>query len=205
MSDGASIRDSFTTLAAPAYGIYKVKGSKHHGYVFPIAQEDEVGDHLRDIRKKHHDARHHALAYRIGLAGDVWRTSDDGEPNNSAGPPILGAFKSREITNCLGIVVRYFGGTKLGVGGLIDAYRTATLCALENAQLVERILFSEFALSFSYELIGVVMNHLDKWGATPQEQIFLESCSINVKIRMSHAAAFESATREIYGVNLEES
>ena len=193
-------KDSFLTLSEPAYGVYKVKGSKHHGYIFPIGQEADVDQHLKEIRKKHHDARHHAMAYRIGLDGAIWRTSDDGEPSNSAGPPILGALKSREITNCLGIVVRYFGGTKLGVGGLIDAYRTATLYAIENAIVIEQILYSEFTLKFQYHLIGTVMTHLDRWNATPLEQTFLESCSIHVKVRKGMAQDFEQSTAKIFGV-----
>ena len=193
-------KDSFLTLSQPAYGVYKVKGSKHHGYIFPIGQEADVDQHLKEIRKKHHDARHHAMAYRIGLDGAIWRTSDDGEPSNSAGPPILGALKSREITNCIGIVVRYFGGTKLGVGGLIEAYRTATLCAIENAILIEQILYAEFTLKFQYHLIGTVMTHLDRWNATPLEQTFLESCSIHVKVRKGMAQDFEQSTVKIFGV-----
>ena len=195
-------KDSFLTLSAPAYGMYKVKGSKHHGYIFPIEKETDVDQLLKEIRKKHHDARHHAMAYRIGLDGDIWRASDDGEPNNSAGPPILGAFKSKELTNCLGIVVRYFGGTKLGVGGLIDAYRTATLHAIENAVVIEQIAYSVFTLKFQYDLIGTVMTHLDRWNATPIEQKFLESCSIHVKVRKGMAQDFEQSTAQIFGVTI---
>ena len=202
MSDDSRLQDSFLTLAGPASGMFKVKGSKHFGFVFPITHASEVDLHLKAIRKKYHDARHHAYAYRIGIDGSNWRASDDGEPSNSAGPPILGAFKSREITNSLGIVVRYFGGTKLGVGGLIEAYRTATLYALDDAQIVEQIIVDTFELSFPYELIGTVMNHLDRWSAAPKEQSFIESCMIIAEIRRSHSIAFEKATLEIYGLDL---
>ena len=202
MSYNPSSPDSFLTCAGPASGMFKVKGSKHYGFVFPIKKEQEVEQHLKAIRKKYHDARHHAFAYRLGIDGTTWRVSDDGEPSNSAGPPILGAFKSRNITNCLGIVVRYFGGTKLGVGGLIEAYRTATLYALNDAQIIEEILVNSLEISFSYDMIGTVMNHIDKWNTTPVEQTFLESCRIVVKIRQGQAAAFEKATQEIYGIGI---
>lgn len=202
MSDESQPLDSFLTCAAPASGMFKIKGSKHYGFVFPIRSESDVEPHLKEIRKKYHDARHHAFAYRLGIDGEVWRTSDDGEPSNSAGPPILGAFKSRDITNCLGIVVRYFGGTKLGVGGLIEAYRTAILYALDDAQITEEILENMLELSFTYDLIGTAMNHIDKWNATPVEQTFLESCRIVVKIRRGHVAAFKTATQEIYGIGI---
>ena len=202
MPDETHPIDSFLTCAAPASGMFKIKGSKHYGFVFPIQNESDVEHHLKEIRKKYHDARHNAFAYRLGIDGETWRTSDDGEPSNSAGPPILGAFKSRNITNCLGIVVRYFGGTKLGVGGLIEAYRTATLYALDEAKIIEEILVNTLELSFSYDMIGTVMTHIDKWNATPVEQIFLESCRIVVKMRRGQTAQFEKATQEIYGIEV---
>lgn len=203
MSENTQPQDSFLTLAEPASGMYKVKGSKHFGYVFPIKAEDEAEGHLTNLRKKYHDARHHAYAYRLGIDGETWRTSDDGEPSNSAGPPILGAFKSMNVTNCLGVVIRYFGGTKLGVGGLIEAYRTATRCALEAAEIKEEIILTVFKVSFPYNLMGTIMNHLDKWQAKPKEQIFLESCTIIVEIRQGQADAFERASQGIFGTAID--
>ena len=203
MSENPKSKDSFLTLAEPAAGMYKVKGSKHFGYVFPLNTEDEVDGHLKSLRKKYHDARHHAYAYRLGINGDTWRTSDDGEPSNSAGPPILGAFKSMNVTNCLGVVIRYFGGTKLGVGGLIEAYRTATRYALEAAELKEEVILTTFKVSFPYDLMGTIMNHVDKWQAKPTEQIFLESCTIIVEIRRGQADAFERASQGIFGTAIE--
>lgn len=203
MSENPKSKDSFLTLAEPASRMYKVKGSKHFGYVFPLNTEDEVDGHLKSLRKKHHDARHHAYAYRLGIHGDTWKTSDDGEPSNSAGPPILGAFKSMNVTNCLGVVIRYFGGTKLGVGGLIEAYRTATRCALEAAEIKEEVILTTFKVSFPYNLMGAIMNHFDKWKAKPTEQIFLESCTIIVEIRRGQADAFERASQGIFGTDVE--
>lgn len=191
--------DAYQTLKAPAEAMYKVKGSKHYGYVFPISDPDEAKIHLEALRKKHHDARHHAYAYRLGAAGEQWRASDDGEPANSAGPPILGALKSREITQCLAVVVRYFGGTKLGVGGLIDAYRTATLMALDEAQVIERYIEEEVAVGCSYELLGTVLSTAEKHGANVKNQHFTDRCVVHLSIRASLAAALKSALDEVYG------
>ena len=191
--------DVFRTLKGPSEALYKVKGSKHYGYVFPVHSADEVKSHLEALRKKHHDARHHAFAYRLGTDGAIWRTSDDGEPANSAGPPILGAFKSKELTQCLGIVVRYFGGTKLGVGGLIDAYKTATAMAIEAGEIVERHVENEFAVRCAYELLGTVLSLADKHGARVAEQSFTHECDVLLAVRTSKAPALLDALHQVYG------
>lgn len=191
--------DAYQSLKEPAEAMYKVKGSKHYGYVFPISHPDEAKFHLDALRKKHHDARHHAYAYRLGVAGDNWRASDDGEPANSAGPPILGALKSREITDCLAVVVRYFGGTKLGVGGLIDAYRTAALMAIDQARVVKRFVEQKVAVSCSYELLGTVLSTAEKHGAQVVSQSFTELCVVHLTIRQSKAESLTTALDDVYG------
>ena len=194
--------DVFHTIPAPADALYKVKGSKHYGYVFPINHVEEAKAHLEALRKKHHDARHHAYAYRMGPTGDAWRTSDDGEPANSAGPPILGALKSKEVTNCLGVVVRYFGGTKLGVGGLIDAYRTATLMALENSQIVQRFIEESVTVRCPYDLIGAVMALGERHRARVVNQTFTDACTVSLSIRESQYPALHRALDELYGCEI---
>lgn len=196
--------DVFNTLQAPADALYKVKGSKHYGYVFPIENVDEAKAHLETLRKKHHDARHHAYAYRLGPLGDDWRASDDGEPANSAGPPILGALKSKEVTNCLGVVVRYFGGTKLGVGGLIDAYRTATIMAIENGDILQRFIEESIALQCPYDLIGAVMALGEKYRARVAEQTFTDSCTVHFRVRTSLHPALYSALDNLYGCHIKD-
>ena len=196
--------DVFNTLQAPADALYKVKGSKHYGYVFPIETVDEAKAHLEALRKKHHDARHHAYAYRLGPSGDDWRASDDGEPANSAGPPILGALKSKEVTNCLGVVVRYFGGTKLGVGGLIDAYRTATLMAIDNGAILQRFIEESIAVQCSYDLIGAVMAVGEKHRARVAEQTFTDSCTVHFRVRASLHPALYSALDNLYGCHIKD-
>ena len=196
--------DVFHTIHAPADALYKVKGSKHYGYVFPINNVEEAKAHLEALRKKHHDARHHAYAYRMGPTGDTWRTSDDGEPANSAGPPILGALKSKEVTNCLGVVVRYFGGTKLGVGGLIDAYRTATLMAIDNGSILQRFIEESIAVKCPYDLIGAVMALGEKHRARVAEQTFTDSCTVHFRVRASLHPALYSALDNLYGCHIKD-
>jgi len=196
--------DVFNTLEAPADALYKVKGSKHYGYVFPIETVDEAKAHLEALRKKHHDARHHAYAYRLGPSGDDWRASDDGEPANSAGPPILGALKSKEVTNCLGVVVRYFGGSKLGVGGLIDAYRTATLMAIDNGVILQRFIEESIAVKCPYDLIGAVMALGEKHRAQVAEQTFTDSCTVHFRVRASLHPALYSALDNLYGCHIKD-
>jgi len=194
--------DVFHTIHAPTDALYKIKGSKHYGYVYPVKSVDEAKAHLEVLRKKHHDARHHAYAYRIGPTGDAWRTSDDGEPANSAGPPILGALKSKEVTNCLGVVVRYFGGTKLGVGGLIDAYRTATLMALENSQIVQRFIEKSVTVRCPYGLIGAVMALGERLNARVMDQTFTDTCTVCLNIRASQYPTLHRALDELYGCEI---
>ena len=194
--------DVFHTIVAPAEALYKVKGSKHYGYVFPIEQADDMKTHLEALRKKHHDARHHAYAYQLGPTGDVWRASDDGEPSNSAGPPILGALKSKEVTNCLGVVVRYFGGTKLGVGGLIEASRTATLMAVDNGEIIERFIEESITVQCPYDLIGAVMALGEKHRARVAAQSFTDSCTVHFRVRASLYPALHGALDNLYGCQI---
>lgn len=187
------IEDKYWTVASPCEGLFKAKGSKHFGYVFPVEDLDAIESHLADLRKMHHAARHHCYAYRLGVDGADFRANDDGEPNNSAGPPILGALRSREVTQALAVVVRYFGGTKLGVGGLIEAYREATLAALDNGEIVERFVHQTFRIEFPYARMGDVMGHLKKWELAPGETDFDLACSLTASIRLRDAENFRTA------------
>ena len=132
------LKDTYNTILKPTEEVlFKDKNSKFFGYAYPVTTEDEVKNQLAILKKQHHSARHWCYAYQIGTEIIVYRANDDGEPNNSAGQPIYGQIQSFEITNILIVVVRYFGGVKLGVGGLINAYRTAAQLALENAKIIE--------------------------------------------------------------------
>lgn len=152
----------FRTIQATSEGFYKEKGSKFLAFAVPVASEDEVKAFIAQKRKEHHLAVHVCSAFRLGADLKLYRSSDDGEPSNSAGPPILGQIQAFELTNILIAVVRYYGGTNLGVGGLITAYKTAAKAALENAQIIEKEEMELFELTCSYEQMPKVMSFLKK-------------------------------------------
>lgn len=178
---------TFLTLRHPSESLYKVKGSKHFGYAFPVQSEDQIKVHLEELRKTHHTARHHCYAWRLGAAMSHFRANDDGEPSNSAGKPILGQIQSFELTDVLIVVVRYFGGTKLGVGGLIDAYRTAARMAIEAGEIIERQVMTTFIAYFPYPLLGGVMKVLKDFNLELGEHQFEMECSVRVSVRKADA------------------
>ncbi|MFT5184409.1 MAG: putative YigZ family protein [Flavobacteriales bacterium] len=171
--------------------MYKVKGSKHFGYAFPVWNEAEIKNHLEQIRILHHAARHHCYAFRLGLDKAHYRANDDGEPSNSAGKPILGQIESFDLTNILIVVVRYFGGTKLGVGGLIDAYRTAARMAISNGEIVEVQVTKVYQINFPYSQMSSVMGFLKKWELPQIKQNFDVECTLQTEIRLGDSEMFE--------------
>ncbi len=189
-------KDTYLTLEGPCEGLFKAKGSKHFGYGFPVQSEAEVKGNLEALRKSHHAARHVAYAWMIGFNGDHFRSSDDGEPSNSAGPPILGVIRSHALTNVMFAVVRYFGGVKLGVGGLIEAYREGAANALAHGHIVERIRTQRVRVAFAYEHMGVVMGLLKRAGLSPTSTDFNLSCSLDVDVRLNDLDAFKHAVAQ---------
>lgn len=185
--------DTYRTLKGPCKGLFKAKGSKHWGYGFPITSEDEAKSILDDLRKEHHTARHVAFAWMLGFDGSHHRSSDDGEPNNSAGPPILGVIRANELTQVLFAVVRYFGGTKLGVGGLMEAYREATNEALKQGSIVECIQTQRLSIQFAYEHMGTIMSLVKRWNLEPAQTQFDLSCSLQVDVRLTEVQPFMQA------------
>jgi uncharacterized YigZ family protein len=159
---GAAVK--YKTIQNQSDGLFKEKGSKFIAYAVPCYSEEEVRNYLVSWKKDHHQARHVCYAYRLGADKKNFRANDDGEPNNSAGIPILGQIQSFDLTNVLVGVVRYFGGTKLGVGGLVQAYKTAAKEALEHAVVIEKELMEEFELRFQYDQLPSVMNFLKTSG-----------------------------------------
>lgn len=179
--------DCYRTIAKPAEGIYKEKGSKFIAFAYPTYSEEEFKEHLNHLKKEYYNARHHCYAFKFGLDDNNYRYSDDGEPNNSAGAPIYGQIQSFEITNVAIIVIRYFGGTKLGVGGLITAYKEAARDALENAQIVEQTVDNFYRLEFSYEIMSDVMNFVKQQQLNITNQTLEETGTIEFRIRESEA------------------
>lgn len=190
------MEDTYRTLKGPCEGLFKAKGSKHFGYGFPLVSEDEVKTHLEALKKEHHAARHVAYAWMLGFDGTMCRSSDDGEPSNSAGPPILGVIRANDLTHVLFAVVRYFGGTKLGVGGLIEAYREGAAEALNNGVVVERIRTQRLRISFAYENMGVVMGLIKRWELEPAATDFQLSCSVDVDVRLAQVEGFMVAVED---------
>jgi uncharacterized YigZ family protein len=179
--------DTYMTISTSSQGIYKEKGSKFIARAFPVSSEDEVKEKLAALRKEYHDARHHCYAYCLGADKSAWRVNDDGEPSGTAGKPIFGQIQSKDITDVLIVVVRYFGGIKLGVAGLINAYRTAAKDSLENASIITRIIEEIHTIRFQFPAMNDVMKILKEEHAGILEQSFEDACRIRFSIRRSAA------------------
>ena len=175
--------DVYRTLAAPASGLYKEKGSKFLGFAYPVSSEEEVKNILSSLRKEYFDACHHCYAYQLGSNGTQHRANDDGEPNHSAGDPILGQIRSAGLTNVLVVVVRYFGGIKLGVSGLITAYRTAAAEALKAATIIDKTEMATLEILFDYEHINTVMGLTKEYKLEIKKQDFGVTCRLLVAVR----------------------
>ncbi len=181
--------DTYLTIAGNSEGLYKEKGSKFIALAFPVQTEEEVKEILVDLRKQYHDARHHCYAYILGFKGENWRANDDGEPSSTAGKPIHGQLLSRKLTNTLVVVIRYFGGTKLGVSGLITAYKTAASEALDAATIVEKTVKDIYNISFAYPATNEVMRLIKDEDLAVINQVFDTSCSVTIGIRQSKLAS----------------
>ena len=186
-----SISDTYRSIAAPAKGIYKELGSKFLAFAHPVETEEEAKNIIAALRKEYFDARHHCFAWRLGLTGEPYRFSDDGEPSSTAGRPIHGQLLSQELSDTLVVVVRYFGGVKLGVPGLIRAYRTATQDALANAAVVEKVAGQVFTVQFGYLQMNDVMKVLKEMGLTPLRQDFDLDCRLEVRVRLGQIEEFQ--------------
>ena len=185
-----SISDTYSSIAAPSKGVYKELGSKFLAFAYPVETEEETKEIIASLKKEYFDARHHCYAWRLGLTGEPFRFNDDGEPSSTAGRPIHGQLLSRELSDILVVVVRYFGGVKLGVPGLIRAYRTATQEALDAATVVEKVAGEHFTVEFGYLQMNDVMKVLKEMGITPLRQEFDLDCRIEVQVRLGQIEDF---------------
>ena len=181
------MNDSFLTLEEPAYGEYKEKGSKFLAYCYPFSHEDDLQVLLSLIKSEHPKASHYCFAYKIGIDNNRFRSNDDGEPSGTAGKPILGQILSYNLTDILIVVVRYFGGTKLGASGLIHAYRQAAIEGLSNASVIEKFLTTKYVLKFTYEHMGSIMSSLKTNQINILEKSFDSQCFVKIEIRNSEA------------------
>ena len=197
--------DSYKTIEKTAEGYITERKSKFISYIHPIESEDEVKDIVEEYRKKYYNARHVCWAYMLGATRDNYRANDDGEPSGTAGRPILGQINSNELTNVLIVVVRYFGGTLLGTGGLVRAYKEAAAAAIENAKIVEKTVDDSFILHFDYPLLNEVMRVLNQFESAKWTQNFTETCEMEITIRQSLSKQLAQSLSAIYGVTVTES
>ena len=196
-------KDSYLTIEGQAEAIFKERSSKFLCYAYHVESEEEITACLEPLRKRYYDATHHCYAWRLGPFGERFRANDDGEPSSTAGKPILGQLLSRDITNCLIVVVRYFGGTKLGVPGLIAADKESAAAVLDAAQVVERTVDRRIRIEFSYIAMNDVMRIIKEDQPTIEEQTFDNLCSMTLSIRESKADAVEGRLRKVEGAIVE--
>jgi len=182
---------AFRTIKQATEGLFKEKGSKFYSFAIPVTSEEEIKQQLDLLRKKYFDASHHCYAYVLGADKSLHRANDDGEPNHSAGDPILGIIRSRELTNILIVVVRYFGGTKLGVGGLIQSYKQAADLALQNAAIIDVEIKAYYQLNFSYEQTAEVMRLIKSFEAEITQQYFTSDCEMQIALTINQANQWE--------------
>jgi uncharacterized YigZ family protein len=197
------IKDTYKTITAPAVGeIFKDRASKFIGYAYPVTSEDEVKEYIQALKKEHHTARHWCYAWQMGTSTLKTRANDDGEPSNSAGNPILGQLVSFDVTNTLVVVVRYFGGTKLGVGGLINAYRTGAKYALEEATIVTRTIDKTFTLIFEYADMNKVMRIIKENKLHVLSQEMEMQCVFKLSIRLKDVSRIQQIIEDLRKVKL---
>lgn len=198
------IKDSYLSVPAPAEGLFKDNGSRFISYAYPVETEEEVKEIVTELKKRYHDARHHCYAYRLGYLGDRFRANDDGEPSSSAGRPILGQIDSRGLSDTLVVVVRYFGGIKLGIPGLIRAYKTSSAEALDKAGKVEKIAGEWHRVSFGYQDMNQVMKVLKDMDVRQKDQEFGASCGLSAWVRLSSVEDFRKRLAGIDGCLVED-
>ena len=195
--------DSYKTIARPAETTYRQLSSKFLVYAYPVETEEEIKQHLDVLRKKWFDATHHCYAWRLGAKGEHFRANDDGEPSSTAGKPILGQLLSQEVTNCLVVVGRYFGGTKLGVPGLIAAYKESTALVLAECEIVERTVDVVIDVSFSYIAMNDVMRVVKDMQPKVVNQIFDNLCTMTLSIREGDSAQLIARLEKVEGATVE--
>ncbi|AUS07215.1 IMPACT family protein [Pseudotamlana carrageenivorans] len=196
-------KDTYKTIAKSIEPtLFKEKNSKFFGYAFPVTNEDEVKNHLVDVKKEHHSARHWCYAYQLGTETITYRANDDGEPSNSAGMPIYGQIQSFDVTNVLIIVVRYFGGVKLGVGGLINSYRTSAQISLEAAKIIKKTINKDFLITFDYKNMNTVMRIIkDKKLNIAHQKLELD-CQITITVRKKDSSSIFEIFNNLYEIKI---
>lgn len=195
--------EKYFTINKAVESIYKEKGSKFLSFLYPVTSVDEVKEILTQLKKKYYDATHHCYAYIIGADKEQFRMNDDGEPSSTAGKPIHGQLQSNDLTNVLLVVVRYFGGTKLGVSGLIKAYKESSAECIAQAEIIEKQVKNKYNVYFAYEDMNLVMNILKQNNAEQKQQIFDLNCQIEVLVEKRNVLKFENSISPTSTIRLE--
>ena len=201
-----SEKDTYKTILKPSEEhLFKDRGSKFYGYAYPVTSEEDIKNHLEQLKKQHHTARHWCYAWQLGKEYEMYRANDDGEPSNSAGMPIYGQLQSFDVTNVLVVVVRYFGGTKLGVGGLVQAYKTAAQLALDSSRIVEKTIDLTYLLKFEYPEMNVVMRIIKDENLKIVSQKLELACEIEIAVRKKEADRIFKVFKNAYKVGIKKS
>jgi len=197
-------KDTYKTILKPSKEVlFKDRNSKFYGYSFPVLNEDEIKICIETLKKKHHSARHWCYAYQLGTDIIHYRANDDGEPSNSAGMPIYGQIQSYDVTNILIVVVRYFGGVKLGVGGLINAYRTTAKFALQESKIEQLTINIDYLISFDYKNINKVMRIIKEKNLKIVNQKMELDCQIQISVRKKEAENIFNVFQQLFEIKIE--
>lgn len=195
--------DVYKTIMKPSEEVlFKDRNSKFYGYAFPVTTEDQVKNHIEYLKKQHHTGRHWCYAYQLGTETISYRTNDDGEPNNSAGMPIYGQIQSFKVTNILIVVVRYFGGTKLGVGGLINAYKTTAQMALESTNILEKTINKQILISCTYNDFNKVMRIIKEKNLNIINQEMHLDCKLTIEVRLKDFDLIFSQLKSLHNITV---
>lgn len=194
--------DTYRTIAKESQGLYKDRGSRFIAFAIPVQTQEEIRAKLEGLRKEYHDARHHCYAWVLSPDRQAWRANDDGEPSGTAGRPILGQINSNELTNILVVVIRYFGGTLLGVSGLINAYRSAAGDAITNAAIVEKTVMQTWKIQFPYLAMNDVMKVLKEEGCDQGSHEYGNECSLEAYFRVSAGERVTERLKKIAGLRM---
>ena len=195
--------DTYKTIDSKSEGYFRDKGSRFLAFAYPVQNEEDISEILASLKKEYHNARHHCYAWRLGTEVITFRANDDGEPSSTAGKPILGQLLSNELTNILVVVVRYFGGTLLGTGGLINAYRTATADAISNAKIITGFIEDKYKLKFSYKEMNDVMQIIKQENLNVLNTRFELDCELDFSVRKSESERIREVFEKFYGVDIE--
>lgn len=199
----SEIKDTYKTITKPSEEtLFKDRNSKFYGYAFPVNSEEDIRKCLEELRKLHHTARHHCYAWQLGTEEIRFRANDDGEPNNSAGQPIYGQIQAFDVTNILIVSVRYFGGTKLGVGGLINAYRSSAQLALETSEIIEKTIDVHYQLKFGYDMMNKVQRIIKERGIDIINQKLEMDCEYIISVRKKEAQTIFEIFEHLFKVEI---